>query len=406
MATWILIAVTAAGYFVDIYDLLLFSIVRVRSLRELGIAESELLSTGVLLINLQMAGLLVGGIFWGILGDRRGRLTVLFGSIVLYSLANLLNAGILRLPADWMLPAYGVLRFVAGVGLAGELGAAVTLVSEACSRERRGLATAFVASTGIAGAVFAGWIADRYHWTEAYFIGGVMGFLLLFMRVQMAESHLFRSLEERKEVGRGEFLTLIANPRLRWRYLGAIAQGMPIWFVVGVLLTFSPEIGRELRLTGDLQAGRAIMFCYGGAVAGDFLAGLWSQVLRRRRAAIATFLLLTGVGMAIFVSFHGRSFEEFCWLAAYMGFASGYWAVLLSSTAEQFGTNIRSTVTSTVPNFIRGMVIPMSWTFLALGRATSLLTAAVVVSAATLVLAGYCVYRSRETFGADLDFVE
>ncbi len=360
----------------------------------------------MLLINLQMAGLLVGGIFWGILGDRRGRLTVLFGSIVMYSLANLLNAGIMRLPSDWMLPAYGVLRFVAGVGLAGELGAAVTLVSEACSRERRGLATAFVASMGIAGAVFAGWIADRYHWTEAYFIGGVMGFLLLFMRVKMAESHLFRSLESQETVERGRFLSLLANPRLRWRYLGAIAQGMPIWFVVGVLLTFSPEIGRELRLTGEVQAGRVIMYCYGGAVAGDFLAGVWSQVLRRRRAAIATFLLLTGVGMSIFVRFHDRSFEEFCWLAGYMGFASGYWAVLLSSTAEQFGTNLRSTVTSTVPNFIRGMVIPMSWTFLALGRTTTLLTAAAVVSAATLVLAGYCVYKSRETFGADLDFVE
>jgi MFS family permease len=406
MATWILIAVTAAGYFVDIYDLLLFSIVRVKSLRELGIAEADLLWTGVLLINLQMAGLLVGGVFWGILGDRRGRLTVLFGSIVTYSLANLLNAGVMHLPGEWPLRAYAALRFIAGVGLAGELGAAVTLVSEACSRERRGLATAFVASMGIAGAVFAGWIADRYHWTEAYFIGGVMGFLLLFMRVQMAESHLFRSLEDRDGVARGRFLSLLTDERLRWRYLGAIAQGMPIWFVVGVLLTFSPEIGRELRLTGEIQAGRVIMYCYGGAVVGDFLAGVWSQVLRRRRAAIATFLSLTAVGMVIFVRFHDRTFQEFCWLAAYMGFASGYWAVLLSSTAEQFGTNIRSTVTSTVPNFIRGMVIPMSAGFLMIGRASSLLTAAVIVSSATLLLAAFCLWRSRETFGADLDFVE
>ena len=406
MSTAILIAVTAAGYFVDIYDLLLFSIVRVKSLRELGIPESELLSTGVLLINLQMAGLLVGGLFWGVLGDRRGRLKVLFGSILLYSAANLLNGGVMLLPSGMMLPAYGALRFIAGIGLAGELGAAVTLVSEACSRERRGLATAFVASMGIAGAVFAGWIAGRFHWTTAYVIGGVLGFLLLILRVRISESALFQSLDSRGGVARGRFLSLLLDPRLRWRYLGAIAQGMPIWFVVGVLLTFSPELGRELRIMGQIDAGRAIMSCYAGAVIGDFMAGAWSQVLRRRRAAIATFLVLTAAGMTAFVRFHDRSFEDFCRLAGFMGFASGYWAVLLSSTAEQFGTNLRSTVTSTVPNFIRGMVIPMSWAFLAIGRRTSLLTAAIAVSAATLLLAAFCLWRSRETFGADLDFVE
>lgn len=401
-----LIAVTAAGYFVDIYDLLLFSIVRVRSLRELGVSEAELLPTGVRLMNLQMAGLLVGGLFWGILGDRKGRLAVLFGSILTYSVANLLNAGLLALPAPAILPAYGALRFIAGIGLAGELGAAVTLVSEACSRERRGLATAFVASMGIAGAVFAGWVSERTHWTQAYLVGGLMGLVLLIARVSMAESALFVSLESKKSSPRGDWWSLITDPRLRGRYLGAIAQGMPIWFVVGVLLTFSPEIARELRITEEVQAGRAIMHCYAGAVVGDFLAGVWSQLLRKRRTAIATFLLLTTLGMTAFVRFFDRSAGEFYQLAAFMGFASGYWAVLLSSTAEQFGTNIRSTVTSTVPNFIRATVIPLSTLFVWLGARISLLYAGSLISGATLLLAGWCLWKSRETFGADLDFTE
>jgi predicted DCC family thiol-disulfide oxidoreductase YuxK len=234
-----------------------------------------------------------------------------------------------------------------------------------------------------------------------------MGLLLLFTRVKMVESSLFEALEGRhSRLKRGDWWSLLIDARLRPRYLGAIAQGMPIWFVVGVLLTFSPEIGRELRLTGEIDVGRAIMHCYGGAVLGDFLAGLYSQALRRRRAAIATFLLMTAAGMAIFVTFHDRSFDQFCQLAAFMGFASGYWAVLLSSTAEQFGTNLRSTVTSTVPNFIRATVIPMSTLFLWLGARTSLLQAAAWISGATLALAGYCLLRSRETFGASLEFIE
>lgn len=406
-----LIAVTAAGYFVDIYDLLLFSIVRVQSLKDLGLQNEALLSHGVLLMNLQMAGLLIGGLFWGILGDKKGRLAVLFGSILTYSIANLLNAGLLHLPTAWALPTYGALRLIAGIGLAGELGAAVTLVTEVCSKERRGLATAFVASMGIAGAVFAGWVAEHAHWTQAYFVGGMMGLVLLFTRVRLSESALFRSLEAKSNLARGDWWSLLIQKNLRSRYLGAIAQGMPIWFVVGVLLTFSPEIGKELRITasapdGQIQPGKLIMYCYAGAVIGDFLAGVWSQILKSRRKAIASFLALTGLGLGFFVSFHDRSFEEFCWLAAFMGFASGYWAVLLSSTAEQFGTNLRSTVTSTVPNFIRATVIPMSWIFFTIGKATSLLIAAGVVAGATLLLAAWCLLQSRETFGADLDFDE
>jgi predicted DCC family thiol-disulfide oxidoreductase YuxK/MFS family permease len=353
-----------------------------------------------------MAGLLVGGLFWGILGDRKGRLAVLFGSILTYSIANLLNGGLLYLPHDAILPAYGALRFIAGIGLAGELGAAVTLVSEACSRERRGLATAFVASMGIAGAVFAGWVSEHTHWTQAYIVGGLMGLALLLARVGLVESELFASLEKNRSAVRGDWWSLLIEKRLRGRYLGAIAQGMPIWFGVGVLLTFSPEIAKELRVVGDLQAGRAIMYCYGGAVAGDFLAGVWSQVLRSRRKAIGTFLLMTAVGMGAFLRFYDHTAQEFYHLAGYIGFASGYWAVLLSSTAEQFGTNIRATVSSTVPNFIRATVIPLSSLFGWLGAQTSLLTSATVLSSLTLVVAGVSLFRSRETFGADLNFVE
>jgi MFS family permease len=353
-----------------------------------------------------MAGLLLGGLLWGILGDRRGRLTVLFGSILTYSLANLLNGLIHHLPQESAIPAYAALRFIAGIGLAGELGAAVTLVTEACSRERRGIATAAIASMGILGAVVAGFVARWTTWQNAYLIGGVMGLALLLTRISVGEPAIFKSLASQPHVRRGDLLGLLRNPRSRKLYLGAIAQGLPIWFVVGVLLTLTPELARELRLVGEASTGPAIMACYGGAVVGDFTAGVLSQLLRSRRAAIASFLTLTSAGLVALLNFHGRTFEEFCRLAAFLGFASGYWAVLLTSTAERFGTNLRATVTSTVPNFIRGAVIPMSSAFLALAGWFSMTAAAGTIALLVLALAAFSLWKSQETFGADLDFTD
>ncbi len=395
----ILIIVTALGYFVDIYDLLLFSIVRIPSLRGIGVPDSELMSTGVYLMNIQMAGLLVGGLLWGVVGDKKGRLSVLFGSILMYSVANLLNALVTTVPQ------YAILRFVAGIGLAGELGAAVTMISEALSKKNRGIGTAFVASTGIMGAVAAGFVAERYTWQQAYTIGGVMGLMLLFARVSVFESTLFEALKKRTEIQRGNFLWLFKKRARALKYLRCIALGVPIWFVVGVLLTFSPEIAKELGIPG-VTPGRPIMYCYGGAVMGDFLAGVTSQLLGKRKTAIALFLTMTTVGFIAFVNFQGRSFEEFCWLAGYMGFSSGYWAVLLTTTAEQFGTNIRSTVSSTVPNFIRATVIPLSSLFVYFGRQFGLINTAIVLSAFTVTLAYVSLWFTKETFERDLDFVE
>ena len=144
------VLVAALGYFVDIYDLILFGAVRGPSLQALGFSPADVQDKGILLLQLQMGGMLVGGILWGIIGDRRGRLSVLFGSIILYSIANLVNGTVDTLTG------YAICRVIAGIGLAGELGAGITLVSELMDKERRGLGTTIVAATGILGGVVAG----------------------------------------------------------------------------------------------------------------------------------------------------------------------------------------------------------------------------------------------------------
>lgn len=395
-----LILVTALGYFVDIYDLLLFSIVRVQSLKDIGVPDANMMTTGVHLINIQMAGLLTGGLLWGIIGDKKGRLTVLFGSILTYSVANLLN-GVIHTLAQ-----YAALRFIAGVGLAGELGAAVTLVNEALSKENRGLGTAFVASCGIAGAVVAGLVTEYTGWRHAFMIGGAMGLLLLLARVSVVESSMYEKISSDVKIVKGNFLWLFKDRARAFKYLRSIAMGVPIWFIVGVQLTFSPEIAKDLHITGPVLAGRAIMHCYAGAVVGDFLAGVVSHYLKNRRKAILIFLVLTSIGMFVFANFHDRTPEEFYKLSLYMGFASGYWAVLLTMTAEQFGTNIRSTVSSTVPNFIRATVIPLSSLFLFGGRHFGVLHTCLAISICTLTLAALSLWMSRETYGKDLNFIE
>jgi len=393
------VLVAALGYFVDIYDLILFSIVRVKSLQDLGVDSAHLLETGVLLINMQMVGMLVGGLFWGILGDRRGRLSVLFGSIALYSLANVANG----LVQD--VPTYAVLRFIAGVGLAGELGAGITLVSESLGRHNRGVGTTVVAAVGITGAVVAALVGGEFGWRTAYFVGGGLGLALLLLRVGVAESSLFQK-SHASSATRGDFFSLFRTwPRAR-KYLSIIAVGVPIWFTVGVLVTFSPELGRALGLNPGPEAGKAVLFTYSGLALGDVASGAISQALRSRRRVLFLFLGGTFLTFIAYFALGGLSLTAFYAVCFAMGVTNGYWAMFVTVASEQFGTNVRATATTTVPNFVRGAVVPATMAFNALKSPLGVVPSAVVVGLACLAIAVVALFGLEETFGKDLDHVE
>ncbi|MGE4133182.1 MAG: MFS transporter [Bdellovibrionales bacterium] len=396
---YLTILISALGYFVDIYDLLLFGIVRVPSLRALGVPEDQMLAKGIMLLNAQMAGLLVGGIIWGVLGDRRGRKSVLFGSILLYSLANIANAFV---PNPEV---YAILRFVAGIGLAGELGAAITLVSEIMSKESRGYGTTIVASVGILGAVAGSMIGDYFDWKIAYLVGGFMGLSLLALRAGLLESGMFDSMRS-QEVARGHFHQLFLNPQRLGRYLCCILIGVPIWYVIGILITFAPELSRELGVDGIPTGSKSIMWSYIGLSLGDLSSGLLSQWLKSRRQSVLVFLTLMSLLIVVYVRQSGWSVNEFYALCAAIGFSAGYWAVFVTIGAEQFGTNIRATVATTVPNFVRGSVVPVTLSFKALQGPLGTITAVWVVGAGVMVIAFTALYFLRETYGEDLDYFE
>lgn len=394
------VLVCALGYFVDIYDLLLFSIVRVPSLRGIGVPEDRLLADGVLLLNAQMTGLLLGGILWGVLGDKRGRRSVLFGSIALYSVANIANAFVTDVTT------YAVLRFVAGVGLAGELGAAVTLVSEVMTKETRAYGTAIVAAVGILGAVVAALIGNMFQWQVAYLVGGGLGLLLLLARATLTESDMFRQTAATAGSRRGDLRLLLASPKRAMRFLNCVLVGLPIWFGIGILVTFSPEISRELGVSGVVVAGTSVAFAYAGASVGDLASGVISQIVRSRIHTLIGFIAFTAAAMFAILFSRGLSPAGFYVLMMVLGFGAGYWAVFVTNAAEQFGTNLRATVATTTPNLVRGSVVPMTLAFTALAPSLGLVRSALVLGVATILIALWAARSLQETWGRDLDFVE
>lgn len=400
------VLVGALGYFVDIFDLLLFPIIKTPSLNALGVAASQQLEVGARLLNWQMNGLLLGGILWGVLGDKRGRRSVLFGSIALYSAANIANAFVHGIPA------YTACRFFAGLGLAGELGAAVTLVSEALPKEARGYGSSIVAGVGICGAVVAGAVGKLFTthlgsqgWTYAYLTGGALGLLLLALRMGLKESRLFEEVRDRS-VSKGNFLLLFTSAGRFWRFLRCILAGLPVWFVVGILVVNAETFAPALGVRGSVENGMAVAWCYAGGALGDVLAGAISQAFRSRRKAIAAYLAMATAGIAAFLLQRGFSAMAFYSLCAMLGFSFGYWALILTAASEQFGTNLRATVTTTVPNFIRGALTPMTFLFLAFRGRMGLLHAAWAVGGLVLILAAISVARMEESFDRDLDFLE
>lgn len=393
------ILVAALGYFVDIYDLILFSIVRVKSLKAIGVPEAEVLDRGVLLLNMQMTGMLVGGILWGILGDKRGRLSVLFGSILLYSLANIANGFVQDVPT------YAVLRVIAGIGLAGELGAGITLVSELLPTRSRGYGTTIVAGVGILGAIVAVFVGDLFDWRVAYFVGGGLGIALLILRIGVYESSMFNEVKA-KAVTRGSFTSLFKTAARARRYVSVILIGVPIWYVIGILVTFSPEIGRAMGMSDPPAAARAVMFCYIGLAVGDIASGLVSQLLRSRRKVVLGSVLLTAGAMALYFTVGAASKDGFYWLCFLLGVGSGYWAVFVTMASELFGTNIRATVTTTAPNFVRGAVVPLT-TLFQLGKPSlGVPGSAIAVGVLAIVISLAALLGVEETFTRDLDYLE
>jgi MFS family permease len=393
------VIVGALGYFVDIYDLLLFNIIRKPSLKSLGLTDDQVTTIGENIISIQMAGLLIGGIIWGMMGDKRGRLSVLFGSIILYSLANIANGLITNTTQ------YTIVRFIAGVGLAGELGAGITLVSELLPKEKRGIGTSLVAGIGLTGAVFAYFISTAFDWRICYYIGGGLGVLLLLLRISVYESGMFHEIKK-MDVARGNFL-MFFNDRTRFRkYILSILIGLPTWFVIGVLVSFSDRFGKELGITESIQPGKAVMFAYVGISVGDVLIGLLSQKLKSRKKALHIFYGLTAVFMALFFLQKGGSGIQMYLICGGLGFATGFWAIFVTMAAEQFGTNLRATAATTVPNMVRGslplIIILFKSLRTSLGYVQAGWITGIIVMIITLIAASF----TKETFGKDLNYVE
>lgn len=402
---WLTVIVCGLGYFVDIYDLILFSIVRPESLTAIGVSSVAMQDASELILNAQMVGMLLGGAIFGALADRRGRLSVLLGSILMYSIMNLANAFVTTVEM------YAVFRFFSGIGLAGELGVAITLVSEVMPRHSRGYGTTVVASLGILGAVGAYLVHAVTDWRIAYIIGGVLGLCLLVLRVRIRESGMFQRAEE-ENISRGNLMMLFRRGRIG-RYLANAAVGVPVWYVIGILVTFAPEFTRHGGGSTTVSAGQAVMWAYVGLAAGDLTSGLISQWLRSRRRTMMLFLGLTAVSVLWYLFTPGRS-EALTYLqTGLLGFSVGYWAVFVTTAAEQFGTNIRATVATTIPNVARGALVPalllFGWLRRGLAGAVdtdALVTSALIVGGVTLAIAVIGVSVMKETYGKSLDYFE
>jgi MFS transporter, putative metabolite:H+ symporter len=406
-----IIIVAALGYFVDIYDLVLFSVERKDSLTEIlgsDATPDNLKNIGMLLLNFQMGGMLVGGLFWGMLGDKKGRLSVLFGSILMYSLANIFNGMVQSVPM------YALLRFISGFGLAGELGAGITLVSEVMSKERRGIGTMIVATVGVFGAVVAGFMGDVIsNWRWSFYLGGAMGLVLLVLRMGVLESGMFESTKQ-AGVARGNFFALFKTRHRALQYLSVIMIAVPVWYVMGILITFAPEIFVSLGVTDfKPNAGRSIMYAYLGITAGDLASGALSQFLKSRKKALAVFMLMTLVSVFLYFQVAVLSEFHYYFIVTIIGFATGYWAVFMSTAAELFGTNIRATATTTAPNFVRGAVIFLTFAFRMLEQALPKVNdrvdskgAAIGVGIIVAVLSILAWINLKETFHKDLNYTE
>jgi putative MFS transporter len=397
------VIVAALGYFVDIYDLLLFTIVKKTSMLGVGSTEATLLVDSTRVINWQMTGLLLGGIIWGVLADKKGRLSVLFGSIILYSTANFATGFVTTVDQ------YAWARFIGGLGLAGELGAGITLVSELLPKNKRGVGTSLVAGIGLFGAV-AAYYTYQYtqDWRLCYKIGGVLGICLLLLRVKVAESGMFATAKA-SEVVKGNFFMLLNNGKRFKKYFVAILIGLPTWYVIGILLNQSDRFGKAMFNSTTIDSGRAIMFGYVGIAVGDILIGFVSQYFKSRKKALLLFYGLTMLGLLFYYSSYNNSDTTMYLVAGWLGFSTGFWAIFVTMGAEQFGTNLRATAATTIPNMVRGALPLMNMLFLDLFQKSwhwSIVYSGIITGIIVMCVAFTAYAFTEETFHKDLDYME
>lgn len=389
----------ALGYFVDIYDLTVFSILRVPSLKSLGLTDQEVSSIGTDILNWQLAGIILGGILWGILGDKLGRRTILFGSILLYSLANITNGFVY----DTTL--YTICRFIAGIGLAGELGAGITLVSELLPKHKRSYATSLVTGFGLLGAACAYLTYELVDWRNTYIIGGVLGLALLLMRSKVLESHLFQKIQQEKHIPKGNFFTLLFSKKAG-KYLACIGVALPIYFFFGMFAAFGNEIGTALHIPENITPGKCVMYYYLGLALGDLFSGPFSQLLKSRKKVLFIFLTAT-MALTIFMIILPIPSDSVYYLLCFIGgITTGYWAMFILMTAEQFGTNLRATATTSAPNMVRGALILMTIAYKNLKTTHDVITSVVIVGGITFFLAYLSYFFLKETYNKELDYHE
>ena len=396
----IAVLVAALGYFVDIYDLLLFNIIRVKSLTDLGLSDELIKSEGEFIISVQMIGLLIGGIIWGTLGDKKGRLSVLFGSIIIYSVANIVN-GFVQTTNQ-----YALVRFIAGVGLAGELGAGITLVSELATKEKRGLSTSLVAGVGLTGAVAAFFISQYFHWRTCYIIGGALGFCLLLLRISVVESGMYSQVKEMSTVSKGNFFQFFNNKHRFKKYMLAIFIGLPTWYVIGVLVAFSNNFAKEFGISDTINPGEATMYAYVAISIGDILIGFVSHWLKSRKIALYIFYGITLLGILAYFNQGSSSATKMYAICAILGFGTGFWAIFVTMAAEQFGTNLRATAATTIPNMVRGALPLILLLFNWLQCFTSYAQAGLITGIIIMAISFIAVSFTEETFGKNLDYLE
>ncbi|MEQ1756060.1 MAG: MFS transporter [Micropepsaceae bacterium] len=409
--TRLAILVAALGYFVDVYDLILFTILRVPSLTDLGVAGDDLVTVGTYLLNWQMGGFLIGGVLWGIIGDKVGRIQLLFGSILLYSIGNILNGfvGQFGAPVDALISPvdqYAALRFFTGIGLAGEIGGGITLVAELLPKNLRGFGTTIVVATGVAGAVGAALVYQYFSWRGAYIIGGVMGLALLLLRLSVAESGIFKAAAAQEHIARGNFFMLFTSWDRFSRYINCILVGLPIWYSLSILVTFSPELAPALGVADKIVAGTSVFWFYCGITLGSVVNGLFSQFVGSRKLSIGVFLFALFVAFAYIFHVPLHTAPEFYTIVFIIGFCTAYWAMMVTVAAEQFGTNLRATVATSVPNFVRGFTVPITLAFGYIRPDIGIVGAAEVVAIVVSGLAIYALFGLRETFNVDLDYLE
>ncbi|MBW0178590.1 MFS transporter [Sediminibacterium sp.] len=397
------VIVAALGYFVDIYDLLLFTIVKKPSMLGVGSTDATMLVDSTRVINWQMTGLLLGGILWGVLADKKGRLSVLFGSIILYSIANFATGFVQTVDQ------YAACRFVGGLGLAGELGAGITLVSELLPKNKRGLGTSMVAGIGLSGAV-AAYFTYQFtdDWRLCYKIGGILGIGLLLLRVSVAESGMFNQAKEQK-VARGNFFMLFNNGKRLKKYVFAILIGLPTWYVIGILVNQSDRFGKAMFDSTTIDSGRSIMFAYAAIAIGDMLVGVVSQYFKSRKKALLLYYMLTIIGLLLFFSNYNNSDMSMYSICALLGFSTGFWAIFVTMGAEQFGTNLRGTAATTIPNMVRGALPLINMLFLDLFQKSwgwSLINSGIVTGIVVMSVTLIAYYFTEETFHKDLNYVE